>query len=659
MVVVAQRNGGNVVHAPKEYVEHLFREALRESQLTALEKRRPRTFGGMGARLDRTLTLSDIAACDTKLDKSLLIRVMAGAIWTADRAHRRRLRPNGDCPYCPREVQEDEDHLLWRCTTWKTVRDPLLPEIMLLARALKLGPLCEWPPCLRLCGLLLESVVARSGQAQGPGWKKRCRELNRISRHQIPDSEDEDLESGRQRDELALAGHQWAEEGNNPLEQFVHKLAYSERCCRPECSGRRNRTSFFRFSRARCRGRSTPGTSYNPLDPGLRGPPCRPWGRCPETRNGVMTSYRRWSHGYKTWNGSPRMTPCRRDTGRSLSWNWPWTSRRTRAGPCRPPPQSRFTGTELSLQEKGTVVHLAVTPMGKAAGRESILRARITNHCRSLVPLGAGPVVGVKGRPSFTRPMAVWHHLKCLQKYNAERWAQQQSRVAKQRQKRRCARGQLANGQNDNTRPRERCPGKGGAKKAAGAYASDFYAGPVLPEGARRGVQYRVEEPSGDAATSAPGGGSVLFTPPQRCAVARRPETRARLRGCGFALRTITWVGGCGTAAPGDIQDTPPTDTAWGTGQSESGGAAHPRRGGTPSAKRPKRHQQASVSRGQAFKRGRGHPDPPPPPCAWWVRADLNVQIRGGGGKKIRANFFFVAPSPSGGTPRKKRWHPM
>ena len=121
-------------------------------------------------------------------------------------------------------MREDEDHLLWRCTAWKTVWDPLLPEIMLLARALALGPLSEWPLCLRLCWLLPESVVARSGLAQGLGWKKRCRELDRISRHQIPDSEDEDLESGRQRDELALAGHQWAEEGNNPLEQFVHKL---------------------------------------------------------------------------------------------------------------------------------------------------------------------------------------------------------------------------------------------------------------------------------------------------------------------------------------------------------------------------------------------------------------------------------------------------
>ena len=81
-------------------------------------------------------------------------------------------------------------------------------------------------------------------------------------------------------------------------------------------------------------------------------------------------------------------------------------------------------------------MRLAVTLMGKAAGKESILPARITNHCRSLVPLRAGPVVGVKGRPLFTRPMAVWHYLKRLQKYNAERWAQQQqSRAAKQRKK--------------------------------------------------------------------------------------------------------------------------------------------------------------------------------------------------------------------------------
>ena len=44
------------------------------------------------------------------------------------------------------------------------------------------------------------------------------------------------------------------------------------------------------------------------------------------------------------------------------------------------------------------------------------------------------------------------------------------------------------------------------------------------------------------------------------------PGVRKLFRGCGFALRTITdnaqhaqqWAGGCGSAAPGDIQDNPP-----------------------------------------------------------------------------------------------------
>ena len=109
----------HLVHAPKEYVEHLFRKALRESELTALEKRRPRTFRGIEAHWDRTLTLSDIATCDTELDKSLLRGVMAGAIRTADGADRQGLRPDSGCPYCPQEVREDEDHLLWCCTAWK------------------------------------------------------------------------------------------------------------------------------------------------------------------------------------------------------------------------------------------------------------------------------------------------------------------------------------------------------------------------------------------------------------------------------------------------------------------------------------------------------------------------------------------------------------
>ena len=160
-------------------------------------------------------------------------------------------------------------------------------------------------------------------------------------------------------------------------------------------------------------------------------------------------------------------------------------------------------------------------------GKEPILPAAVTTQCRSLVPLGAGTVVGVKAHPLFTRPMAVWHHLKRLQKYNSEGWAQwQQSRVAQHRQKRRRAQGRTSNARSGGPQQRERCPGMGGAKRAARAYTGDFYAGPVPPEGTRRGSQYPVEQQRDDAAK---GGGPVLLTPPQRCATARRPETRPRL----------------------------------------------------------------------------------------------------------------------------------
>ena len=119
----------------------------------------------------------------------------------------------------------------------------------------------------------------------------------------------------------------------------------------------------------------------------------------------------------------------------------------------------------------------------RAARRRSILPAVITTRCRALVPLVARMVVGVKGRPLFTRPAAVWHHLQRLRQYNSERWArQQQQRVARRQHKQRRAQGKPATSPGDSLGQRERCPGKGGAKKTDGAYASEFYAGPVIPQ---------------------------------------------------------------------------------------------------------------------------------------------------------------------------------
>ena len=213
----------HLVHVSKEYVEHLFRKWLRENQLVALEKRRPCTFGGMGARLNREVTLSKPAVCATHPDNSLLRGALVGAVCTADTAHGRGLHPNDCCPYYTKGIQEGEDHLPWWCDAWKAAKEPFLVDVMLLARALKLWAPSEWIPCLHLLGLLPESVVAHSGLTWGPGLKNECKELHRVSQHRVLGPGEDWEEACRQRAELALAGQQWEHDDNNPLEQFVHK----------------------------------------------------------------------------------------------------------------------------------------------------------------------------------------------------------------------------------------------------------------------------------------------------------------------------------------------------------------------------------------------------------------------------------------------------
>ena len=279
----------------------------------------------------------------------------------------------------------------------------------------------------------------------------------------------------------------------------------------------------------------------------------------------------------------------------------------------------------MSLQEKGRVLRLVVSLLGKAAGRESILPAGFTNRCRSLVPLGAGTTAGVKGRPIFTRPAAVWHHLRRMQQYSAKRWAQQQqAKVARQQSKRRRAQGAKVKSAPAQQPQEVKCPGKGGAKRSAGAYASDFYAGPVLPPGTRRGPRYCVTEEPDSPAGAARCGRTALFTPPQKCAVARRLEQGPRLprlwvcvahqhRQCASCAAVGRGVRHC--CARGHAGHPRPTmrGRQRGTRRAE---AHPPGAGGTPSAKR--RRQQRGLDTGpgrvRTHKRGRVDATPPPPP---------------------------------------------
>ena len=268
--------------------------------------------------------------------------------------------------------------------------------------------------------------------------------------------------------------------------------------------------------------------------------------------------------------------------------------------PLPPTLQTRFAGGEMSLQEKGRVLRPAVSLLGKAAGRESILPVGFTNRCRSLVPLGAGTTAGVKGRPVFTRPTAVWHHLRRLQQYSAARWAQQQqTRVARRQSKWRRAQSTQAKPAREQQSKKARCPGKGGAKRSAGAYTSDFYAGPVIPPGARRGPQYRVTDEEDIPAEPACNDRAALFTPPQKRAVARRPEQRPRLprlwvcaahqhRQCAPCAAVGRGVRHCCARGHAGHPWPPMALRGQQTGARQAEARA-PGAGGTPSAKRCKR----------------------------------------------------------------------
>ena len=77
-------------------------------------------------------------------------------------------------------------------------------------------------------------------------------------------------------------------------------------------------------------------------------------------------------------------------------------------------PQSKFPGGDMSFQDKGRVLRLIVTLLGRAIEQESIFPAKKTHHCRYLTSMGASTTMGLEGRPIFTRPTAVWNHLERL-----------------------------------------------------------------------------------------------------------------------------------------------------------------------------------------------------------------------------------------------------
>ena len=93
---------------------HAIRDALRHRAVQRLVARRPRLFAGLGCNAHKPLVPPALRVLGEP-DASLLRGAMAGAIWTALRAHTRGLQDSPLCPYRDMHVPEDEEHIFYDC----------------------------------------------------------------------------------------------------------------------------------------------------------------------------------------------------------------------------------------------------------------------------------------------------------------------------------------------------------------------------------------------------------------------------------------------------------------------------------------------------------------------------------------------------------------
>ena len=118
--------------------KHILRDSIRRRALLSLEDRRPRQFQGILGALDRE-ACQVLLSEGTEFDKALLRGWLTGALWTAARAHARGLRATPLCPYCSRQQEEDDEHILWACPAWGIHRSGAWRSLMRTARALGLS----------------------------------------------------------------------------------------------------------------------------------------------------------------------------------------------------------------------------------------------------------------------------------------------------------------------------------------------------------------------------------------------------------------------------------------------------------------------------------------------------------------------------------------
>ena len=132
---------------------HLVREQLRLAMWAQAAARR-NDMMGIEAGLERDATQALLLSGKFGAQEVASLRkILAGGVWTQDRACRAKLQATSVCPYCDSGEVEDHEHLWWHCKAWNSIR----------CRHSWATDAFEdsWPACLRLCLLMPCNLEAK------------------------------------------------------------------------------------------------------------------------------------------------------------------------------------------------------------------------------------------------------------------------------------------------------------------------------------------------------------------------------------------------------------------------------------------------------------------------------------------------------------------
>ena len=368
---------------------HRVRESQRFSALQALERRRPRTYGGLGGAVQRDAVRHALTVACNELELVLLRSQLAGATWTAARAHEHHIRTDPRCPHCGAPAETDE-HMPWACPSWEPARAAWRPLVEAAARPLPtLAVPSAWPACLRSAGLLPLALV--------------------------PDN-----------DALQLAKDLLY----RLYGMFLAVLAARKTALDAAQQRGDHRSTVF----GPARGRAPDARAAYPWHQLGAGPLPRPPARPPLDAPEGLPPHWPWEatflHALLRWAGALLWLP-RQGQVTYVELALDFEEHAGRALPAAP--GHKLAGRVLPLRERAHVLKLAPDRTQQFLRAGELLGGQLRPLCNALVPLGGYRCMGRTERPVFACRQAMQEHMRRLEVHCRALWARRLARPGRGR----------------------------------------------------------------------------------------------------------------------------------------------------------------------------------------------------------------------------------